>query len=93
MQITKQDVYRIAAQKVLAILLADGRDANDTARELANILSDLTIYASDAVMFQFMRMRERPGVEEVMGLLSAMRSDLQADTKITTSHLRSVLGQ
>jgi hypothetical protein len=32
-------------------------------------------------------------VEEVMGLLSAMRSDLQADTKITTSHLRSVLGQ
>lgn len=77
---------RIAVSVGEIFAQADGDNAN-TPQILTAILADLSIYGSDEVLQQFLRIRQQPNVTEVVRLLAVMRAELHPETAISEKHL------
>jgi hypothetical protein len=65
-------------------------DEEEAGAAAARLLLLLVMIASDMVIAQFFRARQRPEAGEVLQLLALMRQDLRPDTKITGDTLMSI---
>lgn len=63
-------------------------DKDELQRRIMALFGIFLLYGSDDTLQQFIRVRQRPEVPEIMALLAAMRSDLQGDSAIDGATLQ-----